>query len=53
MLETLPVGVTIFPGTGIQENLAARARKFGIPVRKFCVWEHCLSLLIVIAILIY
>jgi hypothetical protein len=34
ILETLPVGVMIFPGTGIQENLAAKARKFGIPVRK-------------------
>jgi hypothetical protein len=34
MLETLPVGVMIFPGIGIQEDFAAKARKFGIPVRK-------------------
>ncbi|MDE2578592.1 MAG: DUF2493 domain-containing protein [Hyphomicrobiales bacterium] len=35
MLETLPIGVLVFPGTGIQENLADKARKFGIPVWKF------------------
>ncbi|MCW8060835.1 DUF2493 domain-containing protein [Agrobacterium tumefaciens] len=35
MLETLPVGVLVFPGTGIQENLADKARKIGIPVMKF------------------
>ncbi len=35
MLETLPVGVLVFPGTGIQENLADKARKLGIPVMKF------------------
>lgn len=35
MLETLPVGVIVFPGTGIQENLADKARKLGIPV-----WQH-------------
>jgi hypothetical protein len=34
MLETLPVGVLVFPGTGIQENLADKARKLGIPVWK-------------------
>ncbi|EXL02174.1 hypothetical protein BG46_07825 [Brucella anthropi] len=34
MLETLPVGVLVFPGTGIQENLADKARKLGIPVMK-------------------
>lgn len=32
MLDILPVGVIIFPGTGIQENLADKARKMGIPV---------------------
>jgi len=36
MLETLPIGVLVFPGTGIQENLADKARKLGIPVWKFC-----------------
>jgi hypothetical protein len=35
MLETLPIGVMVFPGTGIQENLADKAKKFGIPVWKF------------------
>jgi len=35
MLETLPVGVLVFPGTGIQENLADKAKKLGIPVMKF------------------
>ena len=32
MLEALPIGVIVFPGTGIQENLADKARKLGIPV---------------------
>src|ERR1700682_495681 len=35
MLEVLPIGVMVFPGTGIQENMADKARKFGIPVWKF------------------
>ncbi len=35
MLEVLPIGVMVFPGTGIQENLADKARKLGIPVCKF------------------
>ena len=35
MLETLPVGVLVFPGTGIQEHLADKARKLGIPVMKY------------------
>ena len=35
MLEVLPVGVLVFPGTGIQENLADKAKKLGIPVLKF------------------
>ncbi|WP_291298489.1 DUF2493 domain-containing protein [Elioraea sp.] len=35
MLEILPIGVIVFPGTGIQENLADKARKLGIPVWKF------------------
>jgi hypothetical protein len=34
MLETLPIGVMVFPGTGIQDNLADKARKLGIPVWK-------------------
>ena len=32
MLEALPIGVILFPGTGIQENLSDKARKLGIPV---------------------
>jgi hypothetical protein len=35
MLEALPIGVIAFPGTGIQENLADKARRLGIPV-----WKH-------------
>jgi len=35
MLETLPVGVIVFPGTGIQNNLADKARRLGIPVWRF------------------
>ena len=32
MLEVLPIGVMVFPGTGIQNNLADKARMLGIPV---------------------
>lgn len=35
MLEIVPVGVLHFPGTGINDNLADKARKLGIPVWKF------------------
>lgn len=35
MLHVLPVGVLVFPGTGIQENLADKAKRLGIPVLKF------------------
>ncbi|MFG1191217.1 DUF2493 domain-containing protein [Xanthobacter flavus] len=35
MLAVLPIGVIIFPGTGIQDNLADKARKLGIPVYRF------------------
>lgn len=35
MLELLPIGVMHFPGTGIQDNLADKARRLGIPVWKF------------------
>ncbi len=35
MLETLPIGVLVFPGTGIQDNLADKAKKLGIPVYRF------------------
>ena len=35
MLEVLPIGVQVAPGTGIQETLADKARGLGIPVWKF------------------
>jgi hypothetical protein len=35
MLDVMPIGVMVFPGTGIQENLADKARKLGIPVMRF------------------
>ncbi len=35
MLEVLPIGVIIFPGSGIQDNLADKAKKLGMPVWKF------------------
>ena len=35
MLAVLPIGVIVFPGTGIQENLADKAKKLGIPVWRF------------------
>ena len=35
MLNVLPIGVIVFPGSGIQDNLGDKARKLGIPVWKF------------------
>ena len=35
MLDVLPIGVIVFPGTGIQDNLADKARRLGIPVFDF------------------
>jgi YspA, cpYpsA-related SLOG family len=35
MLDVLPIGVIVFPGSGIQDNLADKARKLGIPVWRF------------------
>jgi hypothetical protein len=35
MLTMMPIGVIMFPGTGIQDNLADKARRMGIPVWKF------------------
>ena len=34
MLEALPIGVLLAPGSGIQANLADKARRIGIPVWK-------------------
>ncbi|WP_020088096.1 DUF2493 domain-containing protein [Hyphomicrobium zavarzinii] len=39
MLAVLPIGVLIFPGNGIQDNFADKAKKLGIPridLRKAC-----------------
>jgi hypothetical protein len=35
LLESLPIGVVVFPGSGISANLADKARKMGIPVWRF------------------
>ena len=35
LLEALPIGVMVFPGSGIQENLADKSKKLGIPVWSF------------------
>lgn len=35
MLEILPIGVIVFPGTGIQDNFADKARKLGINAYDF------------------
>ena len=32
LLETLPIGVVVFPGSGISDNLADKAKKLGIPL---------------------
>ena len=35
LLQTLPIGVIVFPGSGITGNLADKARILGIPVWRF------------------
>ena len=35
LLESLPIGVVVFPGSGISENLADKAKAMGIPVLRF------------------
>lgn len=35
MLDVLPIGVVVFPGTGIQDNLADKAKRMGIPLFDF------------------
>ena len=35
LLKTLPIGVVVFPGSGITENLADKAKGMGIPVWRF------------------
>src|SRR5471032_1726336 len=34
MLDVLPIRVLVFPGAGVQSNLADKAEKLGIPARK-------------------
>jgi hypothetical protein len=35
LLATMPKGLIVFPGSGITENLADKAKRFGIPVWRF------------------
>jgi hypothetical protein len=35
LLQTLPIGVIVFPGSGITANLADKARILGIPLWRF------------------
>jgi hypothetical protein len=35
LLDTLPIGVIVFPGSGVTDNLADKARKMGIPLFDF------------------
>ena len=35
ILDVLPIGLIVFPGSGISANLADKAKKLGIPVWKF------------------
>jgi hypothetical protein len=32
MLDAMPIAVIVFPGTGIQDNLADKAKRLGIAV---------------------
>ena len=35
LLECLPIGIVVFPGSGVTDNLADKARKLGIPLFDF------------------
>ena len=35
LLEALPIGVIVFPGSGVTDNLADKARRLGIPLFDF------------------
>jgi hypothetical protein len=35
MLDAMPLGVIAFPGSGITDNLVDKARRLGIPVRRY------------------
>jgi hypothetical protein len=41
ILDVLPIGVIVFPGSGISANLADKARKLGIPVWKLAAHKRC------------
>ena len=40
LLEVLPIGLIVFPGSGITDNLADKARKLGIPLYDFRTRVH-------------
>jgi len=35
LLEVMPIGVVVFPSSGISDNLADKAHKLGIPIYDF------------------
>jgi hypothetical protein len=35
LLDTLPLGLVVFPGSGVTDNLADKAKKLGIPLMDF------------------
>ena len=35
LLEALPLGLILFPGSGVTDNLADKARKLGIPLMDY------------------
>ena len=35
MLEAMPIGIVVFPGSGIAANLTDKARTLGVPVWRF------------------
>ncbi len=35
MRDVLPIGVLVFPSSGISANIADKGKKMGIPVRRF------------------
>ena len=35
LLNTMPIGIIVFPGSGVSDNLADKARKLGIPLFDF------------------
>jgi hypothetical protein len=35
LLEALPIGIVVFPGSGVTDNLADKAKAMGIPLFDF------------------